>query len=327
MHGDDELRDPDPVDLLTPSPPPDATTEAPLRQWAAALSAMVAAGGPRPSQYPQVRAWIDEVGQAILDGRLGPDEADALRRMAGRSMGPGTLQGRAWLKPMGYAGDFRIIDDIYCRTTSEDPALAAWDRFFHEQPAVKAVRNRKDYFKGLIRQLAQQRPGQPLRVLNLACGPCRDVAELMDEAPDLPVHFTCVDMDERALAHGRALCAGDPARVHFLQANALRLRLPERFDLVWSAGLLDYFDDRGFVRVVTRLVGHARPDTGEVVVGNFGDGNPSRPYQTWTDWLLEHRGEERLRALGRACGLADRGIVVEREPEGVNLFLRLRPGR
>lgn len=299
------------------------TDAEPMASWLAQLSAMVAAGGPQPAQYPMARAWLDEVGHAIIDGRLGGSALARLRQAAGAAMQAGTMQGRAWLKPLGYAGDFRIIDDIYRHATSADADLAAWDHFFHEQPAVKAVRNRKTYFKQLVRAV-QARVGGPIRVLDVACGPCRDVAELLQEDPSLPVHLTCLDADERALAHARSLCAQWPDQLRFIQGNALRLRLPERFDLVWSAGLLDYFDDRGFVRLVSRLVAHAREDGGEVVVGNFGDANPSRPYQAWADWHLEHRSAERLRALGRACGVAEDAIAVEHEPEAVNLFLRLR---
>ncbi|MBQ0943248.1 class I SAM-dependent methyltransferase [Ideonella sp. 4Y16] len=297
------------------------TTE--MRRWLVELAALVAAGGPQPAQYPLARAWLDEVGHAIINGRLGGAALARLRQAAGAAMQAGTMQGRAWLKPLGYAGDFRIIDDIYCHATSPDPALAAWDRFFHEQPAVKAVRNRKAYFKQLVRAV-QARVGGPIRVLDVACGPCRDVAELLEEDPALPVHLTCLDADERALAHARTLCDRWPERTRFIHGNALRLRLRERFDLVWSAGLLDYFDDRGFVRLVSRLLAHASEGGGEVVVGNFGDANPSRPYQVWTDWHLAHRSAEQLHTLGRACSVADEAITVEREPEGVNLFLRLR---
>ena len=45
-------------------------------------------------------------------------------------------------------------------------------------------------------------------------------------------------------------------------------------------------------------------------------------YQAWGDWLLIHRSPEQLRALAAQAGVTDGH--VEAEPEGVNLFLRVR---
>lgn len=296
------------------------TADAPALRWQQTLAALAQAGGPTPDQYPMLQELLEHIHSARMKGELSAETLQTLRHTLGAAMGLGTLQGRSWLKPYGYAGDFQLIDDIYQHVCCPDPKLRAWDDYFHIQPGAKAVRNRKAYFKALVQSAAQAKGGRPLKVLNVASGPCRDVAELLAECPELDVHITCVDLDEQAIAHAQRLCAPWPEQVRFVRGNALRLALPERFDLVWSAGLLDYFSDPLFVRLMRKFMSLAQPD-GEVVVGNFSPDNPSMAYQAWGDWLLVHRSPEQLRALAAQAGAAL--SHVEAEPEGVNLFLRV----
>ena len=61
----------------------------------------------------------------------------------------------------------------------------------------------------------------------------------------------------------------------FVQRNALRFRPQRTYDLVWSAGLFDYFEDALFVTTLSRLLKATAAD-GELVVGNFSTQNPSR---------------------------------------------------
>ncbi len=309
------------LELLADIDQPHAlTADAPALRWQQTLTALAQAGGPTPGQYPMLQELLEHIHSARMKGELSAEGLQTLRHTLGAAMGLGTLQGRSWLKPFGYAGDFQLIDDIYQHVCCPDPHLRAWDDFFHTQPGAKAVRNRKAYFKTLVQSAAQARGGRPLSVLNVASGPCRDVAELLAECPELDVHITCVDLDEQAIVHARRLCAAWPDQVRFVRGNALRLALPERFDVVWSAGLLDYFSDLLFVRLLRKFMSLAQPD-GEVVVGNFSADNPSMAYQAWGDWLLIHRSPDHLRALAKQAGAAL--SHVEAEPEGVNLFLRV----
>ena len=66
----------------------------------------------------------------------------------------------------------------------------------------------------------------------MASGPCRDVFELFEACPDLPVRVRCAEQDPRAIAHASALCRRHLDKVTFHQCNALRYATADRFDLV-----------------------------------------------------------------------------------------------
>lgn len=290
------------------------------------LDAAAAAKGPRPAELPAFNAWLRHCQQMADLGRL---DVQALRAHAAGLglLEASTLQGRAFRKPRGYAGDFEMIDLIYRDARCPDPRLTRWDAAWQSHGAAQAVRNRKTYFLALLDQLvAARRPGAPLQVLDIASGPARDVAEHLTANPASPCRFTCLDLDADAIAFARRLIAATGAtdRVAFVHGNALRWQSEQGFDLVWSAGLFDYLPDRLFVRLLARLWERVLPG-GELVVGNFDPSNPSRPYmELFGDWHLIHRSRAQLSALAQAAGLPMATVAIGNEPLGINLFLHAR---
>ena len=282
-------------------------------------------GGPTQDDYSELNAWFKKIHYFRCDGGIDGTSLKLLRDAFGPAMGAETMQGRSLLKRRGYAGDFEIIDDIYRQTISSNESLKRWDEYFHSQAAAKAVRNRKTYFISLLESLLRNHDSiRPLRILNVASGPCRDLAEFLSKHEDPAINFTCIDIDPDAIAFAKRLCAPWKDKIAFVQGNALRLRLPDEFDLVWSAGLFDYFDDRGFVLLLKRLLTFADKHHSQIVIGNFTEPNPSISYQAFGDWLLTHRRQDLLKELASRCRIASDQIEIDSEPEGVNLFLRIR---
>lgn len=107
-----------------------------------------------------------------------------------------------------------------------------------------------------------------------------------------------------------------------MNMNALRFKPEREYDLIWAAGIFDYFDDAKFVSLLSRLR-MARKTDGEVVIGNFSTRNPSESYMRIFDWNLFHRDADQLRTLALAAGAPPAAIHIGQEPEGVNLFLHI----
>jgi len=276
---------------------------------------MVARGGPTIDEYEDVRAIF-----SYVEGRV--DNARIVR-VFHDTLVPECIHGWGYLKPYGYPGDHVIIDRIYTYWLSNDPQLRCWDEFFHAQPAPRAVRNRKDFLVALLRDVAT-RCSPVGSVLNVGSGPGRDILEFFEAIPDAPLQVTCIDNDLRAITYAANLCKSLTAHVSFRCANALRYRPKESFDLIWSAGLFDYLNDRQFFSVMRRLYAALKPG-GELVIGNFGSNNPSRSYmELLGQWFLHHRSVDDLRQLAATLEVPRELVRIDSEPEGINLFLRLR---
>lgn len=293
--------------------------------------------GPRPEDYQTLRCWLEALHGAVLTGLVGEQELAQLHSKLGDALSVQTLQGFARSKPYGYAGDFEMMDRIYTQHCAEEPALGRWDAFFHQQPAARAVRNRKSYFHTVLAANAARRYSafenrvlntKPpvLHVLNVASGPAREVLEWFSDTRQWPVAVDCIESDPRAIEYAERLCRDHLDRVHFRCANAMRFRTRKRYDVCWSGGLFDCLPDDLFVKLLRRLLEFVHVG-GEVVIGNFGAENPSRPYmELLGDWKLWHRDAKALRRLAVQAGVAPSALRVGREAEGVNLFLHIRVG-
>jgi extracellular factor (EF) 3-hydroxypalmitic acid methyl ester biosynthesis protein len=284
------------------------------------LAHLVRHGGPAPEDDAALTNLLGKVWSGWRTGAAVPAFVQQFRALIPAN--PESAQGFAFLKPNGYPGCFETIDRVYRYHAATAPHLANWDRYFHLQPATQAVRNRKEYFKNWLRSRVGHT--RVWCLLNLACGPCRDVSEYLTSVPPDLGEVHCIDQDQRALAYAAALCKPLRRRVTFERANVLRYRGAGQYDLVWSAGLFDYLPDGLFVRLLSGVRGWLRPG-GEAVVGNFAASNPTIPYmEVVLDWHLHHRSADHLRALAVAAGFAEQAISIGREPLGINLFLHLR---
>ena len=132
-------------------------------------------------------------------------------------------------------------------------------------------------------------------------------------------------MDQRAIDYAQGVLGESAKKIKFVNKNILRFNPTQQFDLVWSAGLFDYFDDKVFLHLLKRARQWVSQD-GSLVIGNFNeDHNPSRTYmELFGDWYLNHRTVEQLTDLALQAGGEAENISVGREEENVNLFLHVR---
>lgn len=258
---------------------------------------------------------IDEMSMTV------PARRDELMRLCfdlcADELDKSLMQNHSRNKPVGYAGDYMLIDYIYTNKTHDDGSL--WDEFFHRQDAPIAVRNRKDYFIEQFTRQCAARPGG-MSLLNIASGPCRDIAEALERIDSETLHIHCVDSDKNAVAYAQGLVREHSAKFTWQVGNVFRIRPTGQYDMVWSAGLFDYLDERYASALARRMWSWTRPG-GRMIIGNFHPRNPSRNYMEWTGaWFLIHRTEADMLRFMEAAGIPGRCVTFEREPLGVNIF-------
>ncbi|MBI1860473.1 MAG: class I SAM-dependent methyltransferase [Deltaproteobacteria bacterium] len=253
---------------------------------------------------------------------------DKLRHLVYRS----PLADRAFKKPLGYAGDHQMMSIVYDNQHAGDSLFAKCvHQYFMQESATKAVQNRAHYLKNKIKDLLLVTQGdRPLKIISVACGPAKEIELLMEEEPDLRrynLEVVLLDQDLGALQEAQRrmmkLTRKYPSNFKFKYLN-LAIKniivrgLPESdFDMVYSAGLFDYFSDPVVLMAADRLFRGVR-ENGTMIIGNFDVKNPSqRMMELVMDWELIYRSEDDLRRLfGHLPGT----VSVEEEEEKVNLF-------
>lgn len=284
--------------------------------------------GPLPSDYNILKSWLRELGCEVRKGKLSQDDINIIRSTFKEAVSKSTIQGFSLEKPHGYPGDYEIIEKIYLNAVSQDKRLKNWDIFFHTQDAPNAVRNRKQYFVQLLKNLesTDKRDGS-IPVLNIASGPARDIYDFMEKENDGRIILDCIDHDPDSIAYAKNLCNKYLNRISFAEANAFKVDVQKKYRLVWSAGLFDYLDGRKFIFLLNKLIQHLEED-GEVVIGNFSDINPTRDYmEIIGDWYLYHRDPDNLVLFAEQCGINRSDIYIGKEPLGINLFLHIKKGK
>lgn len=240
---------------------------------------------------------------------------------------------RSYTKPLGYAGDYEMMNLIY-RDQPEGSTLFAkcLHRYFINQPAACAVRNRVSYIQSHLNDLmAHVRKGScSLRVASLASGPAFEMEKWIESfysSEGVALDISLLDQDLDSLRHAQRRLLGIarsrslPVQVNCHQKsvrNVIAAGFPSRqMDLVYSLGLFDYLSDNVCRAVGEKMFEALRPG-GRLVIGNFNINNPTRNIMELTlDWKLIHRSVSDMQKL--FGHLSDR-IRVDRESEDVNLF-------
>ncbi len=282
------------------------------------------------------------------------EEIDALRRLAGTDedgrlkaysrlhvheyMMQSPWMARALAKPLGYPGDYEVMNYVYARQF-EGPNLfgRAVSYAFLQAPASIAVRARKDMVRDRLRKLVLGwQHHRPIRILSVAAGPAQEVFELLSGLEDTPapIEIILFDQDHAALAYGygrlietiAAKWAGR-VRVTFLHDSIRRLLKDPAifqsfgsFDAIICAGLYDYLRVPTAVDLTRNMFARLN-EGGEAYIGNMAVENPSRWFmEHHLDWVLIHRTRDEMRAFAGEAAPTGTVSIME-EISGVNPFL------
>lgn len=287
------------------------------------LQDLLEKGGPDLYDYPMLDNLMEIIFTAQNGGSISKSDINETKKIFSEEYLMETIHGYGYRKPLGYAGDFLMIDKIYTNYKTENPRFTKWDEYFHYCEATQAVRNRKEFFKKqMLEKLAGSK--ETLSLLDVASGPARDLMELYQRIDSKTLKTTCVDMDAQAIEYAKGLCQYYSSQIEFHNKNIFRFSTEKKFDVIWSSGLFDYFEDRFFVLALKRFLKWLKPG-GEIIVGNFSEDNSSRGYmEVFGEWFLIHRSKEELIRLAKSAGVSENNICVDSEELGVNLFLRIK---
>lgn len=248
---------------------------------------------------------------------------------------------RSFTKPLGYAGDYEMINMIL-RNQPEGSSLFARlvNSYLLDQAPPHAVRNRVGFLYDEVVQETTRvtRAGRTANIYNLACGAAREVQIFLEEHP-LAQHakFDLLDFNEETLQYTGQKIAEIKQKYnrnnsvklikksvhHLLKEKDRQTQAAPVYDLIYCSGLYDYLSDRVCRSLNTYLYEQLSPG-GLMVIGNF---SPSTPRQNlmehFLEWFLIYRDHNQLMKVAPAQSLPEH-CRVRAEPSGANIFLEVR---
>ncbi|HEY8902038.1 MAG TPA: class I SAM-dependent methyltransferase [Chthoniobacterales bacterium] len=276
-----------------------------------------------------------------------PEEVQVYKAFARREIHPFMLCApfayRCYVKPLGYAGDYEMVNMML--KESPDIGTSTYARIFHDLTtdvaAAAAHRNRIDILvENIVAEAERVTDEQRIfTVLDVGCGPAVEVQRFIrnyDLANQSAIHLMDFNDETIAYTKGRTAAAmadsGRTPTMKFIQKSIDELLkdvhqdtgafLPT-YDMIYCAGLFDYFPDNVCRNLVALYYRWVRPG-GLLLVTNVHPNNPERyTMEHLLEWYLIYRDEPQMATL------APKGTDPEvyADETGVNVFMRIRkPG-
>lgn len=289
------------------------------------------------------RAIWSDAADCLHEITSEPDNLKAAKQYTEELLTPELLDGPLWrqayTKPRGYPGDYLVMDHIYNGSPRGDTPFGQVVHTLGVQIG-QFVEKRKELVRQTIIEMVEQseNPGGML-IASLGCGPAREIAEFSQSCltGTRPLTFVLVDQDSDALRYAglsisetlKERQGGPQIDIQLRRQSILRLmrevnpsKLMLQADMIYSAGLFDYFSDRTCRVLSRRLYDSLRPG-GLLLLGNMkANTDMVWPLELIADWPLTYRTAENV--MTWVDGLEGAEVSLRTEATGYDYLLSVR---
>jgi len=281
-------------------------------------------------------AAIEQADRSLrqLERTTGTAELATMRRRFQEALIP-FLEGsenfrHTLVKPLGYAGDFQLLE-MLARNTCGSRGLAwHFDRSQLNYPASEACRRRVEWISEELSDLVRSKKPQSLSILDLGIGAAPIEQRLLRQHPEISLCVHAVDLEPAALEHVRRVLAGGP---HIVHAWHLNLRDPKAMaqvgglaaqaEVCIAVGILEALTEVEIVRLL-QSVFRSLPASSVFYAENFVPDHPTRSIMEWfLDFHLSYRSLEELRAAALQAGADPSRLELKLDSTGSSALLRL----
>lgn len=215
------------------------------------------------------------------------------------------IMDKGFKKYKGYPGDFEMMKYVYNNEVCSDNIIGKYfDKYFLDNAYAIAVRGRKNKMVNILGRFINKTQNQSLDILNLPCGPARDIKELLetvDIKSKAEIKITCVDQDEEALAFAESSISNKYKNisVSFKKGNIINyvrsmdkhINEMGKYDLVYSIGLADYLPDKLLKNMILFSFKLLKPNGKMIYAFKITDKDPFAPLppKWFCDWQFVSR--------------------------------------
>ncbi|RJP29200.1 MAG: hypothetical protein C4533_05215 [Candidatus Omnitrophota bacterium] len=262
----------------------------------------------------------------------------AFREICGPWVYKAEIVKHAFEKPRGYPGDYKLIEIIYDNKPLSSALGYCYDKYLLSNAYAVAVRNRENEMGKILRDFIIKEVHLPkIRILNIACGSCREIKEVLSDSKLLlknNVSFSLVDQDEEALKFSEESLneVVNKVPLHFFQHNVLDYinqnskysEILGKYDLIYSIGLADYLPDRVLKNLISFCFNLLNSKGRLIIAHKDVSKYKPLPPDWWCDWSFYPREENHLLNLIVKSEIDGFDIKISREPSNIILFITIQ---
>ena len=277
--------------------------------------------------------------------RIPEDEIMKHKAFARRSLHPLILCSpfahRAYMKPLGFAGDYEMVNMMLKQSGNKPRSIYAQiiDIFHIESSAPTAHRGRIKMMQNRLTTEAERviiEQERMFSTINIGCGPALEVQNFIADNPMAnQTTMQLVDFNEETIDYAKIRIertiaeSGNKPIIKYLtksiddllrEAHQKDNTNVQLYDMVYCAGLFDYFSDHICKRLVELFYSWLRPG-GLVTVTNVDPRNPNR-YQMehLLEWNLIYRDDSDMKKLVPK----NAEFEISKDETEINVFLDIR---
>ena len=281
----------------------------------------------------------NELTSTISDHKIVKKFKKLFRSIGGGWYFRSHIMNKGFLKLQGYPGDFEMMNYVYNNSSVSPDILGRYfDRYFLDNPYAVAVRGRKDRMLQILKKMLPSKSGTEMNILNIACGPCRDIKEYVTKNPVFKsrVNFTCVDQDKDALKYSEKSLLPMPSNttakfsegniLDFVKNEELYQKKLGKYELVYSLGLADYLPDKLLKRLIHFSWGLVKPKGTFIIAHKIKEKCPFAPLPPdwFCDWHFVPRSIKDLMTLVKKSGIKSYTVETEWDLSDTIIFLIIR---
>ncbi len=248
---------------------------------------------------------------------------------------------RIYYKPLGYAGDYEMMNMIYANIPRGESLFAKiLDKYTLEIPVAQANRNRIPYMLGKIKTIGKKvlEKKDRIKIASIACGPCLEIQELLKkEEISNYIDFTLLDSSNDALLSAKNKLEEIKKEYHrettfkfinesiypLIKNKEFQNMLDDNQDIIYSLGLFEYLSDITVTRLI-KVLYNKISDDGVLIVGNYDDKNKNKSYmELGGEWFLFYREPNKMISFTKDLSSCQASVEDDKEIE-FNTFLNIK---
>ncbi len=282
--------------------------------------------------------YIERLNRCVLGYRENTQVKAAVKRFTENLITPLLSAGECWrrsyTKPLGYPGDYQIMNYAYDFEPLGD-ALPAKYLHLVGVTSGRLILSRMDSLVEMLTAHAVERPeNKRFKVISIGSGPAREIESLaraVNQESGRRLDAVLVDSEPAAIAYAEKLLSPLSEKIGFdfdTMNVSIRDIVSERYsdaiyrnvNVIYSSGLFDYLGPRTARRYVEKLYAALEPG-GRVIIGNVNDKPTGAIWvmEYATDWGLYFRNDQEMLAM--AEGLADAKVTLTEDANASVYFL------
>jgi len=233
-------------------------------------------------------------------------------------------------KPLGYAGDFQLLDMLNKKELTSTGVGYHFDRAQLESPSSSACRHRIEWVTTEIIHFYHDHLNRKIRILDLGIGAAPIERRLVGRKSDIKLEILAVDIEPLALSYVQRILADEkrivtPISLNLRKQESLQkiVELAENIDFCIAVGILEALTEKETFGLLKTLLS-SMPSGSVIYAEKYLPTHPARTSMEWfMDFFLSYSSSHEIKNMAMEAGAQAGKTEMIEDPSGSIATLKI----